>query len=118
MNAAVRLRSITNGAEYEIDLSVFAEDNPRFAYVDDVGCKVLPQAGLDVVGSITIYNQPPFMWLAGPRDCMLLFVNAEGKQAGRVAFRSLATGEFCLEIYHVQPDGNATLLCRGDFCFK
>lgn len=118
MTSAVRLVSITHGAEYEIDLSPFAEADLLFAYVDDLGCGVEPLRGLVADGRVTIEGRPPFMWLDGPRDCALLRVTEDGRRAGRVALRSLAVGEFCLEIYRMRPGAGAELLHSADFCFK
>ncbi len=117
-NQPVRLVSITNGADFEADLSAFAEAAPVFAYVDDRGSRVEVLSGLDVAGRITVPDQPEYMWLKGPRDCVLLKATPEGVRAGRVAFRSLGVGEFCLEIYHVRPDMSIELLRQDDFCFK
>lgn len=99
-------------------MSVFPEAEPLFAYVDDVAGGVEPLRGLVLAGRLTILDQSPFMWLHGPRDCVLLKTSAAGRQAGQVAFRSLSVGEFCLEIYHVRPDTSVALLHRADFCFK
>jgi hypothetical protein len=99
----VRLVSITHGADFEIDLTGFSDSAPAFGYVDDAKCPVK-----------VLENRPAFMWLDGPRECVLLRASG-GKTA---SFRSLAVGEFCVEIYHVRPDGSAELLHQNDFCFK
>jgi hypothetical protein len=115
---SIRLVSISPGADFEIDLSAFPESEPVFAYVDDVGCHVDPLSGLVIDGRMTIENQPPFMWLNGARNCVLLKASVECRQGLIALFRSLAVGEFCLEIYHVYPDKGVELLHRDDFCFK
>lgn len=118
MRDPVRLVSITRGAEFEIDLSRFAEPNPVFAYVDDVRGSLDELRGLVIDGRITLADRPVFMWLQGARDCVRLRVTVEGARAGRVSFRSQSVGEFCLEVYRVLPDGGAELLHQNDFCFK
>lgn len=115
---AVRLVSITHGADIEIDVSVFPETEPVFAYVDDVGSGVKIMGGLEVIGRLTVEGQPPYMWLNDPRDCVLLKATPDGVRARRAAFRSLGVGEFCLELYHVRPDSSVELVGQGDFCFK
>ncbi|NJN96515.1 MAG: hypothetical protein HC875_21610 [Anaerolineales bacterium] len=114
----VKLISIARGAEFEITLAAFPEAEPLFAYVDDVAGGVELLRGLALAGRLTLPDQPPFMWLHGPRDCVLFQTTAAGRQAGRVVFRSLGVGEFCLEIYHVRPDTSVALLHQADFCFK
>jgi hypothetical protein len=118
MNNSVRLVSISEGADFEIDLSAFLEPEPLFAYVDDVGSLVAPRFGLVVAGRIRIDDQAPFRWLHGTRDCVLLKASMKGRQAGRMSFLSLGVGEFCLEIYHICPDRSVELLYKHDFCFK
>ena len=118
MNPAVKLVSISQGAEFDIDLSAFPGAEPVFAYVDDLGSEVLPMFGLDIAGRMTIEDQPEYMWLNGPRNCVLLKTNAEGRRDRRVRLCSLGAGEFCLEIYHIRPDQSIELLYREDFCFK
>ena len=118
MHNPVRLASISKGACFEIDLSAFLEPEPLFACVDDVGGWIKPLFGLVVAGRTIITDQPPFMWLQGSRDCVLLKTSAQGRQENRVSFLFLSVGEFCLEIYHISPDGNAELLYKNDFCFK
>ena len=49
---------------------------------------------------------------------MLLKALPGGHEGEKVAFRSLGIGEFCLEIYHVGPNGAFELLRQDDFCFK
>ena len=114
----VRLVSISSGADFLINLSLCAEASPAFAYVDDVGCGVQILHGLSLDGRITIPDRPRFMWLDGPRDCVLLRPTEEGMKGGTVSFRSLGVGEFCVEIYLVRPDGSTELLHENDFCFK
>ncbi len=94
MKHAVQEVDITHGADLQIDLSHFSEDEPIFAYVDDTGDGVEPISGLEVHGRIAINDQPAFMWLDGPRDCILLKVNAQGKKENSVLMRSLGVGEF------------------------
>jgi predicted TIM-barrel enzyme len=118
MTYPVRLVSISQGADFELDLSAFSEAEPVFAYVDDVGAGVEVLRGLVVDGRMTIQNRPPFMWLQGPRDCVLLKASAEGRRDRRGSFRSLGVGEFCLEVYYVRPDKSVVLLHKDDFCFK
>jgi hypothetical protein len=110
----VRLVSITRGADFEIDLTGFPDPTPAFGYVDDYKCPVEVLQNLSIDGNITIENRPDFMWLQGPRECVLLR-SIGGKMA---SFRSLAVGEFCVEIYYVRPDGSAELIHQNDFCFK
>lgn len=117
-NQSVRLVDITHGADIEIDLSAFQEAEPVFAYTDDVGAGVEVLHGLEVAGRMTVEDQPPYMWLRGPRDCVLLRVTPEGAHGRHAAFRSLGVGEFCLEVYHMRSDMSPELLGRGDFCFK
>lgn len=118
MNNAVRFVSVAQGACFEIDLSAFPEPEPLFACVDDIGGEVKPLFGLVAAGRMIIVDQPPFMWLQGARDCVLLKTNAQGRQENRVSFLFLSVGEFCLEIYHVRPDGSVELLYKNGFCFK
>ncbi|GAB4122174.1 MAG: hypothetical protein Fur005_17010 [Roseiflexaceae bacterium] len=118
MAASARIRSITHGAEFEIDLARFTEPLPIFAYVDDLACQVDHLDGLTHAGLLRIDQQAPFMWLQGPRNCTKLIVNEAGQQQRRATFRSLAVGEFCYELYHVAPDGTSTRLLAGDFTFK
>jgi hypothetical protein len=118
MNTRVQLVSISEGADFEIDLSAFPEAEPVFAYVDDVGSGVEELRGLVLDGRMTIHDQPSFMWLKGSRDCVLLRATTEGIRERRASFRSLGVGEFCLEIYHVRPDRSVELLRQDDFCFK
>ena len=118
MGSPVRLVSITQGADFEIDLSAFPEPEPLFAFVDDVEAGVKILQGLETAGTMTIPDQPWYMWLNGPRNCLLLKPTPEGAQEGRVSFRALGVGEFCLEIYHVRPDHSVQLLHQDDFCFK
>ena len=113
----VRLVSISKGAEFAIDLSRFEADT-AFAYVDDSVSDVLILHGLAVDGRITIPDRPDFMWLKGPRDCVLLRPTAEARKDGRASFRSLSTGEFCVEIYAVRAGGSVEHLHENDFCFK
>ena len=117
-NQAVRLVSISHGADIEIDLSAFLEAEPVFAYVDDVGAGAEVLGGLEISGRMTVEGQPRYMWLDGPRDCVLLKATADGVQERRAAFRSLGVGEFCLEVYHVRPDTSVELVGKGDFCLK
>ena len=118
MSNSIRLTSISQGADFEIDLSAFPEKEPIFAYVDDVNGSVKPLSGLVVDGLLKIENQPSFMWLRGTRSCVLLKASLECRQGNLASFRSLAVGEFCLEIYHVRPDNSVKLLHQDDFCFK
>ncbi len=115
---ATRLVGITRGVEVEVDLGAFGEPAPTFACVDDTGAGVEALHGIEVVGRITVEGQPPYLWLQGPRDCVLLRATAEGVRAKRGAFRARAVGEFCLEVYRVRPDRGVELLGRGEFCFK
>jgi hypothetical protein len=115
---SVRLVSITHGADIEIDLSAFAEPEPVFAYVDDVGSRVEVLGGLEVAGRMTVEGQPPFMWLDGARDCVLLKATPQGIQERRAVLRSLGVSEFCVEVYRVRPGECVELVGRGDFCFK
>jgi hypothetical protein len=115
VSTPIQLVSISKGAEFSLDLSAFPEAEPEFAYVDDVKCKVEPLSGLVAQGRIKIEGRPPFMWLEGTRDCVLLKALGGAKTA---SFLSLAVGEFCLEVYHVRPDGDVDLLYQDDFCFK
>jgi len=115
---SVRLVSITRGAEIEFDLSAFPEVGPVFAYADDLGAGVEVLGGLEVAGRMTVEGQPPYMWLDGPRDCVLLRATPEGLRNRHAAFLSLGGGEFCLEVYRVKPDKSVELLGKGDFCFK
>lgn len=118
-NQSVRLVGIScRGVDIEIDLSAFPEAGPVFAYADELGGRIEVLGGLEVAGRMTIEGQPPYMWLHGPRDCVLLKANADGARERRGAFRSRGVGEFCLEVYHVRPDLSVELIGRGDFCFK
>lgn len=110
----VRLASISSGADFVIDLARCAE--AAFAYVDDVGCGVQILDGLALDGRITIPDRPRFMWLDGPRDCVLLRPTDDGMKSGRASFRSLGVGEFCVEIYLVRSDGSTELIHENDFC--
>jgi hypothetical protein len=119
MSDLVRVVSTSEGGVgFEIDLSAFLEPEPLFGYVDDVGGGIKPLFGLVVAGRMIIADQPPFMWLEGSRDCVLLKTSAQGKQENRVSFLFLSVGEFCLEIYHISPDGSVELLYKNDCCFK
>jgi hypothetical protein len=122
INKSVRLIDTIEGADFEIDLSYFPEPEPIFAYVDDLECQVMSLSGLVIAGKMTIENQPDFMWLEGARNCVILKTckqpgDAESVQKF-VSLRSLSVGEFCLEIYHVRPDGTVKLLHQDDFIFK
>lgn len=108
-----RRPSISWGAAFEIDLSAFPEPEPVFAYVDDVGAGVEVLHGLVADGRMTVHDQPPFMWLDGPIDCIRLKVTPEGVRPRRAAFRSLGVGELCLEVYHVHPDRGGRLIPQG-----
>jgi hypothetical protein len=110
----VRLVSITHGAEFEIDLTGFTDPTPAFGYVDDYKGSVKVLQNLSIDGNITTEDRPAFMWLQGPRECVLL--RATGGE--KASFRSLTVGEFCVEIYYVRPDGSAELIHQNDFCFK
>jgi hypothetical protein len=114
----VRLVAISKGADFEIDLARCAEVEPAFAYVDDLGTSVEILHGLTVDGRITIPDRPAFMWLTGPRNCILMRPTPEGTKSGRVSFRSHGIGEFCVEIYLVRRDGSVELLHENDFTFK
>jgi hypothetical protein len=114
LDARVRLIKITDGANFEIDLTRFKDPAPTFAYVDDYKGSVEVLQNLRIDGSITIEDRPDFMWLRGPRECVRLRTTGEKK----ASFRSLMVGEFCVEIYYVAPDGSAELLHQNDFCFK
>jgi hypothetical protein len=118
MNSPVQVVGISEGTGFEIDLSAFLEPEPLFAYVDDVGSRIKPFFGLVVAGRILIDDQPPFMWLEGSRNCVLLKTSMQGRQENRVLFLLLSVGEFCFEIYHISPDGSAELLYKNDCCFK
>lgn len=115
---ALRLVGITRGAEFDVDLAAFPEAEPVFAYVDDCGDDVLPLRNLALAGTMTIEDQAPYLWLEGPRRCVLLKASAAGREGRVASFRSRAVGEFCMEIYHVRPDGTVALLFQDDFCFK
>lgn len=117
-NPSVQLVSITRGAEISLNLSAFPEAEPVFAYADDVGTRIEVLSGLEVTGRMIIEGQPPYKWLDGPRDSVLLKATPAGVREGRAVFRSLGVGEFCLEVYHVRPDMRVELLGKGDFCFK
>lgn len=114
MDPRVRLVSITRGADFEIDLTGFDDPAPTFAYVDDDKCEVEVLQNFSIAGNITIEDRPMFMWLRGPRQCVLLRATGRGK----ASFRSRTVGEFCVEIYYVRPDGSAELIHQNDFCFK
>jgi hypothetical protein len=86
--------------------------------VDDDATRILILEGLALDGRITIAGCPDFMWLKGLRDCVLMRPTKEGTRNGRVSFRALAVGEFCVEIYLVRPGGSIELLHENDFCFK
>lgn len=119
MSGPVRLIGTRQGAEFEIDLTAISEPEPVFAYVDDAGSRVAPLSGLVVDGRMILEGQPAFMWLKGPRDCVLLRATTDGgARSERASFRALGVGEFCVEIYHVRRDGRVTLLHQNDFCFK
>lgn len=118
MKKAVQEIGITHGADLQIELSYFSEDEPIFAYVDDTGDGVEPISGLEFHGRMVIDDLPDFMWLNGPRDCILLKVNPDGKKERRVQMRSLGVGEFCLEIYHIKPDRTAEVIYQNEYCFK
>lgn len=122
MNKSVRLIDTSEGADFEIDLSYFPEPEPIFAYVDDLECSVMPLSGLVISGSMTIENQPNFMWLEGVRNCVILKTckQQDGAESIQkfVSLRSLSVGEFCLEVYHVRPDCTVNLLYQNDFVFK
>jgi len=118
MKAPIRLISITHGADYELDLTSFEEAEPQFAYVDDVGSDVRVLSGLMETGRITIENQPDYLWLTGPRDCVVLRASRDCRDGDEALLRSLGIGEFCLEIYHLRPDGKPNLLRQDEFCFK
>ena len=118
MKQAVQEISITHGADLQIDLSHFKEPNPVFGYVDDTGDGVEPISGLELHGRMVINDQPDFMWLQGSRDCILLKVNADGEKERRVLMRSMGVGEFCLEVYHIKPDGTTEVIHQADYCFK
>jgi len=109
---------MSEGADFEIDLSAFSEAEPVFAYVDDVGVRLQPLSGLAFAGNLAIEGRPEFMWLEGTRNCVLLKAGLELRQGNTASFRSLSVGEFCVEIYHVRPDTTVELLHRDDFCFK
>jgi predicted TIM-barrel enzyme len=128
MTYPVRLVSFAGGANFEIDLSAFPEIDPVFAYVDDGRAGVEVQHGLVIDGGMTIENQPEFMWLRGPRNCVLLRATTEGRRDQRAAttegrrrrrrrrrrrdqraaFRSLGVGEFCLDTLNLGLCGNVT----------
>mgnify|MGYP001805047964 CR=1 FL=1 len=118
MKSPVQLLSITHGADYEIDLSAFPEPEPVFAYCDDVGSMVKIHSGLVEAGKRTIKDQPDYMWLEGPRECLLLKASLESRDGDKAKFRSLGIGEFCLEIYHIDQNKIPSLLRQDDFCFK
>jgi hypothetical protein len=122
INKSVRLIGTIKGADFEINLSYFPEPEPIFAYVDDLECDVMSLSGLVISGSMTIKNQPNFMWLEGARNCVILKTCKQQDGAESVpkfvSLRSLSVGEFCLEIYHVRPDGTVNLLHQNDFIFK
>lgn len=118
MSDPVRLVGTTRGAELEIVLSSFPEASPTFAYVDDTGAGVERLVGFRADGRVVLDDLPSFAWLQGPRDCVRLVATADGVAKGRASLLSRGKGEFCLEIYHVAPDGRATRLYANDFCFK
>ena len=118
MKRIVREISIKHGADLEIDLSFFPEEEPVFAYVDDTGDGAEPLFGLEIAGRIVIQGQPDYLWLDGDRDCTLLRVNSQGRGEGRAVLRSLGIGEFCLQIYHIKPDQTAELIHQWDYVFK
>jgi hypothetical protein len=86
--------------------------------VGEVGSKVELLSGLVVAGTLNIEGQPSYLWLNGPRECVLLKATGEAKRAGLASFCSLVVGEFCVEVYHLSPAGDACLLHQDDFCFK
>ena len=118
MKSAIRLVTISKGAEYELDLAAFPEAEPLFADVDDYHGTVLPLKGLVIVGTVVIEDQPSYMWLSGTRNAVLLKASKEVREGSTATFRSLTVGEFCLEIYHVRPDGGVELLRQDDWVFK
>ena len=67
---------------------------------------------------MTITGQPQYMWLDGPRQVCLFQVSEEGKRDHRAEFATLGSGEFCMEVYHLAPDGNVRLIFQDDFCSK
>lgn len=104
--------------QFGIDLSKFAESRPVFGYVDDGNAGMRVVRGLTAGGTMTITGQPPFLWLDGPRQVSLFQVSEEGKQDRRAEFVTLGCGEFCLEVYHLAPDGSIRLIFQDDFCSK
>ncbi len=80
----IKLVSISQGAEFEIELSRFDGPQPRFAYVDDSGGSVELLHGLALNGRIVIPQRPDFMWLRAPRDCVVFRGTVEGRARGRL----------------------------------
>ena len=112
----VTLVGFTHGAVFEIDPSAFPEPEPMFAYWDDwddwdVGVDQLQ--GLQLVGELELSPRRN----REPRRCLLLRATADAA-GGICRLRSLAVGEFDLELYHVPPDGAPELLWSDDFIFK
>ena len=68
-------------ALFEIDLSFFPEPEPRFAYVDDLRCRVEVLKGLAITSPMTIEGQPDFMWLSGTREGVLLTATAACRES-------------------------------------
>jgi hypothetical protein len=120
MKDAVRVLSITRGAEYEIDLARFPEAEPLFAYVDDAGSMVRAGRGLVPYGWLTLpeaTEETPSS-LPDPRHATLLKACRDVRDGDKAIFLSLGAGEFWLEIHHVAPDGATRLLRQDDWCFK
>ncbi|HEY1957748.1 MAG TPA: hypothetical protein VGH28_19140 [Polyangiaceae bacterium] len=120
----VRLTSITEGAELEVDLHAFREAEPRFAYVDDVmeqriahgRAAVVPLRCFVLDGMLAVPNQDDYMWLRGDRHCVVLKAQRDARETA--SFRSLAVGEFCMEVYYLERDGRAAKLYQNHFSFK
>lgn len=105
--------------DFEIDLRAFPEAEPMFAYVDDYASRAVPLVGMVAAGELVIPDRPQYIWLkAGDRRCVLLRANRQDAPNGIATFRTLTCGEFCVEIYHVRPDGGSEVIYQDDFCCK
>ncbi|MEL6178299.1 MAG: hypothetical protein AAFS10_05065 [Myxococcota bacterium] len=113
---ALSYDSERGGPLVELHVAAFPEARPLFGYCDDVHREATAREGLEDLERLhTIEGQDSYMWLSGDRRCALFQATGETD----IAYLCIdSAGEFCAEVYHIDPDGEAMRIWYDDFVLK